>query len=229
MSGVELVKEVPVRKPEEDGVESQDSRPLDPDLPVGAYKSDVPAPMEQGTAAGATTIPPRPAPEGSSCLESALDALRWPELLAGRPGWRWNADLGGLECANDVVHKLQSVTVRGQDRTRTLRFLAPYLACLDCPHRTDCTSSTSRIYRKEVALAIPTEQAYPIHVLFAKSRGAEPPKPPSLVTRRRRRTSRPSRAPSPSTRGHQVGPEPRRAARAGSHETPLAKWERPHG
>ena len=145
--------------------------------------------------------------EAGGALLQALDSLDWEQHLESRPGWRWDPK-DGLMCPNGEVHKLQSVKIRGRDRTRQLRFYAPYSACGACPLRAGCSPSTEEGFRKETAVTVPTPTAHPIHQLHELiHRRPEPPPPKTVapVSPSPRRppklppTSRPSVAKAPAS------------------------------
>jgi hypothetical protein len=204
---VECAKvEVPPAQPEKVHLvpgEGTGSVPHEPGLPEGEASDET---QTVGPAALAEKLGPvgsMTASEANNSLQAALASLDWPALLDDKPGWRWIPEKGGILCPNGQLHCLQSVKIQGLDTKRTLRFLAPYLACADCPIRAGCTSSDSRTYRREIALAIPTVTAYPIHQLYSRSKGHESPPPPAPIpparSRRARRRHQPLDAPeSPS-------------------------------
>jgi hypothetical protein len=137
-------------------------------------------------------------PDPRGAMQEALDALDWHALLQSRPDWRWELQVG-MYCPNNVVHHLQTVKVQGQDRTRQLRFRAPYGACAECPFRAGCTSSPDPLFRKETAITVATVTAYPIQQLLERIRGGQPPPPPApLLEPRPRRTSAELRPPKPT-------------------------------
>lgn len=124
-------------------------------------------------------------------LIDALGRLDWADLLEDRAGWSWSPKTGGLLCPAGSLSPLRAVTIRGLDRTRTLRFLTASDACGDCALRSGCTASKSKVYRKEVAVVVPTRLAYALHALHAKSKGQEAPPPPRPTPPRKRQRRRP--------------------------------------
>lgn len=169
---------------------------------------------------------PQTRAEARIALGLALDRLDWNDLLEDRPGWHWNAENRGIMCPAGSVNLLQTVSIRGLDRKRTLRFLAPYLVCNDCPLRTGCTSSTERVYRKEIALGVPTKQAYEIHALLAKSKGREPPPLPAPPPPR---APTPPRKPRRSKASAAREKRPRAAAKEkiSASKRMIQNWSRP--
>lgn len=141
-------------------------------------------------------------PDPHRALHGALDALDWHSLLQGRPGWRWEPQVG-MHCPNNIVHHLQGVKVQGHDRTRQLRFRPPYLACAECSFRAGCTSSPDRLFRKETAITVASATAYPIHQLLHRIRGGPSPPTPALPLPPLRRTYA---APRPAERPTAVPP-----------------------
>ena len=168
--------------------------------PKQAIRPDADAPTDHGRAASCDIV--RTGSFGSgerseacAVLRGALTALDWPNLLDDNPGWRWDPEANAVVCPNEALLSLNSVKSRGLDRTRSLRFVAPYGTCPICPIRAGCHSSESKTYRKELWLTVPTTTAFPIQELLAHTRGAAPPSPPTPLPPVPRKES--VRAPKP--------------------------------
>jgi hypothetical protein len=154
--------------------------------------------------------------EARGALRLALASLEWERLLDDRPGWRWDPE-EGLLCHNDEPQSLQSVKIPGRDRTRQLRFIAPYQACARCPIRAECTSSTNELFRKETAITVPTATAHPIHLLYEFIHARPSPPPPKVIAPV---SPKPPWAPMPS-------PSPRSTASVRPDPPREAAWQEP--
>ena len=145
--------------------------------------------------------------EAREGLRQAMNALVWPDLLDDKPGWRWDT-ADGLMCPNGSIQRLQAIRIQGWDRTRQLRFLAPYLACSGCKFRSGCTSSNEPLFRKDTAITVPTATAYPIHQFHQLVHRRPPPPPPSSIVATPRRHCRTSKVSPNTPRSSTLAPAP---------------------
>jgi hypothetical protein len=179
----------------------------DEDVPEQA-PDGVPSEVQRPAAPGASPPTRR---EAHAALHAQLAALDWPSLLQDKPGWRWDAQ-EGLLCPNHEKHPMRSVKVQGLDRTRQLRFSAPFRACGGCPCRTNCTQSSDPLYRKETAITVPSAVGYQVQQLQQASRGRSEPPPPAPVEPKAQKSPVP-RSPkplpaAPGPRWQPIGPSP---------------------
>ncbi len=138
------------------------------------------------------TAEPRCSVRGTSRWLASLAliaCLSWGDRL--RPGWRF-AESAGLICPNDQSIPLYRLDEVGTDAV-AIRFRAPRGTCTSCPIRQNCTSSSSRRFRKEVqttAGVAEFEDAQELKKVLTIAHPSPPPKkrvlprwrPPDLAT-----------------------------------------------
>jgi len=92
----------------------------------------------------------------------SLDTLDWPNLLARRDKWSWQATQGGLHCPMGQSFLLNDVSYESSRECYKLRFCGRVNGCMNCVLHPTCFRTKNIHSKKKVTFNIPSSIALPM-------------------------------------------------------------------
>ncbi len=122
----------------------------------------------------------------SQSVEDLLNQLDWEGIIKRYPGFLWEQELAQIRCPARQVMTYHGLSRQRQRQYANFRITKG--VCAKCPHKPNCTSSTSAKFAKQIRVPITTAIAESLRALAADptqprrsrsrfARGSPPPKP----------------------------------------------------